>query len=219
MTAPAAAAPGPAPRAAPDPPERRVGLLGGTFDPPHVGHVVAAAWVRAALHLDEVRLVVAHRPWQKAGTRAVTPAADRLALVRAAVAGIEGIGASAVEIDRGGDSYTVDTLTALRAAEPGTDWFVLLGHDAAAGLPSWERWTELPALATFVVVERRLDQADPAPLAVPGFDFVAVDIPRLDISSTELRRRVAAGLPVDGLVPPAVSSAIAARALYREPDV
>ena len=94
---------------------RRVGILGGTFDPPHIGHLGMAVEVRDALALDVVLLVVAHEPWQKVGTRRVSPSADRLALVEAAVADLEGLEASDVEIRHGGPSYTADTLATLAA--------------------------------------------------------------------------------------------------------
>lgn len=214
---PADPAPTRAPLLGADPPVRRVGLLGGTFDPPHVAHVVAAAWVRAALGLDEVRLVVAHRPWQKVGDRQITAAPDRLALVEAAVAPVPGLRASDVELRRGGDSFTIDTLTELAAAEPEVAWFVIVGADAAAGLATWHRWRELPARATFVVVTRGGEAPHPDP--PEEFRIVRVPIPRLEVSSTELRGRLAAGLPIDGLVAPAVSSAIAERGLYRGTSV
>src|SRR5271169_6912648 len=99
-------------------PGARIGIFGGTFDPVHVGHLVAATWAREALGLERVLLVVANVPWQKAGTRAVTPAEDRFLMVQAAVAGVAGLEASRVEIDRGGPSYTVDTVRELLASTP-----------------------------------------------------------------------------------------------------
>src|SRR5271169_3842537 len=99
-------------------PGARIGVLGGTFDPVHVGHLVAAMRAREALGLDRVLLVVANVPWQKAGTRPVTPAEDRFLMVQAAVAGVAGLEASRVEIDRGGPSYTVDTVRELLASTP-----------------------------------------------------------------------------------------------------
>jgi nicotinate-nucleotide adenylyltransferase len=197
----------------PPPDTARLGLLGGTFDPPHVGHVATAAIVRHALSLDELWLVVANRPWQKVGTRAVSPAAVRLALTEAAVAGVDGIRVSSVEIERGGDSYTADTLAALRRERPERDLLVVVGHDAAAGLPTWERAEEVRTGATIVVVDR---PGVPAPPLPPGWAFVRVEVPRLDVSSTDLRHRVRAGRPIDGLVPPAVRALIDAGGLYRD---
>lgn len=187
----------------------RVGVFGGTFDPPHNGHLVVATWVREALGLDVVLLVVAGEPWQKVGTRAISPAGDRLAMVRALCEGVDGISACDLEVRRSGPTYTADTLAALRA--PGRELFLVLGHDAAAGLPTWEREAEVRAACTPVVVERAGVHAPPLP---PGWAWRHVAVPRLDISSTELRSRLQAGRPVDGLVPPGVISCIAARGLY-----
>jgi nicotinate-nucleotide adenylyltransferase len=193
----------------------RLALLGGTFDPPHIGHVATAAMVRYSLKLDELWMVPAHRPWQKVGRRAVSSAEDRLAMVRAAVEGVEGVRVSTVEIDRGGDSYTADTLAGLRAERPGRELLVVLGHDAAAGLPTWERADEVRRGATMVLVDRPGQAGTALP---PGWEFVRVEVPRLEVSSTDLRRRVAAGEPVDGLVPPAVRAVIERRGLYRGGD-
>ena len=132
----------------------RLGLFGGTFDPPHVGHLVTAVNVRHELGLDRVLLVVNDQPWQKLGTREITPAEDRFAMVEAAVGSVEGIEASRIEIDRGGLSFTADTLHDLQAEAPDRELFVVLGSDAAGGLPSWERADEVRALATIVVVDR-----------------------------------------------------------------
>jgi nicotinate-nucleotide adenylyltransferase len=191
----------------------RLALLGGTFDPPHVGHIATAAIVRHALGLDQLWLVVANRPWQKVDQRQVSPAADRLALARAAVADVDGVEVSTIEIDRGGDSYTVDTVAELRAARPGVEVLVVVGADAAAGLPTWERAEELRRATTLVLVDRPgVDHAPPP----PGWAFVRVEVPRLDVSSTDLRRRVRVGEPIDGLVPPAVRSLITERGIYRD---
>lgn len=193
------------------PDAQRVGVLGGTFDPPHIGHLASAVEVRAALGLQEVLLVVANEPWQKVASRPVTPAADRLAMVEAAVEGLDGLRASAVEIERGGPSYTVDTLRELERDRPGTEWFVIVGADAAAGLPTWDRPDELRAAATFALVDR---PGLPGPPPPPGWRFVHVDVPRLDVSSSDLRERVAAGRPLDVLTPPGVVACIRDRRLY-----
>jgi nicotinate-nucleotide adenylyltransferase len=190
----------------------RLGLLGGTFDPPHVGHVATAAIVRHTLALDAVFLVVAHRPWQKEGQRRITSAPDRLAMVEAAVREVDGVVASTIEIDRGGPSYTADTLAQLQAEDPARELFVVLGADAAAGLLTWERPEEVRRRSTLVLVDR---PGTPAPPPPEGWPLVRVTVPRLDVSSTDLRRRVAEGEPIDGLVPPAVRAVIAQRGLYR----
>ncbi len=188
--------------------EERVGVLGGTFDPVHVGHVVAASDCRAALGLDRVLLVVAGDPWQKRG-KVVASAADRLAMVEAATADVEGLEASPVEVERDGASVTADTLEVL--ARPRRSLYLLLGADAVANMSTWRRLEDTKSLATVVVVERAGEHAAP-PGA--GWSVEHVSIPRLDISSTELRARLARGLPVDGLVPPAAVRVIAERGLY-----
>jgi len=189
-----------------------IGIFGGTFDPPHVGHVVAAAITRHHLGLEQVLLTVANRPWQKVGTRAVTPAADRLALVEALVDGIDGLEASSIEIERGGDSYTADTIAEVHRRHGERRAFVIVGSDAAAGLPTWKRADEVRDAATIVLVDR---PGVPSPPLPDGWSFVRVDIPRLDVSSTDIRARVGRGEPIDGLVPRGVRSVIEARGLYR----
>jgi nicotinate-nucleotide adenylyltransferase len=194
---------------------RRLGIFGGTFDPPHVGHLVTAVNVRHELALDKVLLVVAGRPWQKVGTRGISQTADRYAMVEAAVGTVEGLEASRLEIDRPGMSYTADTLEALRADDPDAELFVVLGSDAAAGLPSWERADEVRAAATIVVVERPgTREAEPP----QGWSWERVEVPRLEVSSTDLRARVADGRPLDYLLTPEVIATIEARGLYQDPE-
>ena len=191
--------------------ERRggIGVFGGTFDPPHVGHVAVAANVRWALGLHEVLLVVANEPWQKAHLP-VSSAADRLAMVEAAVAGVPGVAASAVEIERGGPSFTVDTLRELGRRHPRAPLHVVVGTDAAALLDTWERAAEVRERAGVVVVGR-----PGAPEVLPpGWQATHVDVPLLDVSSTDLRARVADGRPLDGLVPAPVLALIRERGLY-----
>ncbi len=191
----------------------RLGLFGGTFDPPHVGHLVTAVNVRHELGLDRVLLVVNDQPWQKLGSREITPGIDRLAMVEAAVGDVEGLEASGIELDRGGMSYTADTLAQLLAADPMLDLHVILGSDAAVGLPGWERADEVRALATIVVVERTGTGEGEPP---PGWSWVRVEVPRLEVSSTDLRARVADGRPLDYLLTPEVIATIGRRGLYRE---
>ena len=195
-------------------PGERLGIFGGTFDPPHVGHLVTAVNVRHELALDRVLLVVNDQPWQKLGTRDISSAEDRFAMVEAAVGDVEGLEASRVELDRGGMSYTADTLTQLLAADPTLDLYVILGSDAAVGVPSWERADEVRALSTIVVVERPGSGEGQPPL---GWSWVRVEVPRLEVSSTDLRARVVDGRPLDYLLPPAVIDTIERRGLYREP--
>ena len=192
----------------------RLGVFGGTFDPPHVGHLVTAVNVRHELALDRVLLVVNDKPWQKLGTRDITPAEDRFAMVEAAVGTVPGIEASRVELERGGMSYTADTLAALQEEGPDRELFVVLGTDAAMGLPTWERADEVRQRATIVVVERPGSGEGEAP---PGWSWRRVEVPRLEVSSTDLRARVAEGRPLDYLLPADVIATIRARHLYREP--
>lgn len=189
---------------------RRIGLFGGTFDPPHVGHLVTAVNVRHALDLDLVLLMVANDPWQKSVARGVTPAADRLAMVEAAVAGVPGLAAGRDEIDRGGASFTADTLAALAARHPGAELFTIVGDDAAAGLPTWERVDEVAARSRLVVVDR-----PGVSVELPtNFEWLRVTSPRLEVSSTDLRARFTDGRPLDYLITEAVREVIAERGLY-----
>ncbi|MFM9111858.1 MAG: nicotinate-nicotinamide nucleotide adenylyltransferase, partial [Actinomycetota bacterium] len=130
----------------------RIGLFGGTFDPPHVGHLVTAVNVRHALDLDLVFVMVANDPWQKTQSREVTTAEDRFAMVEAAVADVEALVAGRHEIDRGGPSFTADTLAQLSAEHPGARLFTIVGDDAASSLPTWARANEVAATSTLVVV-------------------------------------------------------------------
>jgi nicotinate-nucleotide adenylyltransferase len=196
----------------------RLGIFGGTFDPPHVGHLVTAVNVRHELSLDRVLMVVANQPWQKVGLRDISQADDRLAMVEAAVSGIAGLEASGMEIERGGMSYTADTLVALSGIEPRPQLFVILGSDAAAGLATWERVDKVRELATVVVVERPgvsdgMRETAPA----DGWSWVTVEVPRLEVSSTDLRARVQDGRPLDFLLTPAVIECIYQRGLYLSP--
>ena len=188
----------------------RLGLFGGTFDPPHVGHLVTAVNVRHELGLDRVLLEVANRPWQKEGQRAISAAEDRFALVAAAVRGVEGLEASRMEIDRGGVSYTADTLAELERRHAGAELFTIVGSDAAAGLLTWERYDEVARRSRLVVVERPGSDRE-LPREV---DWLRVVVPHLDVSSTDLRSRVADGRPLDFLVPEDVLAEIRDRQMY-----
>ena len=192
---------------------RRFGLFGGTFDPPHVGHLVTAVNVRYELKLDVVSLMVANIPWQKSGTRPITPALDRLAMVEAAVDGVEGLEAGRLEIDLGGPSYTADTLAALAERYPGAELFTIVGDDAAAGLSTWDRWEEVVERSHMVVVDR--PGGDPVALD-PAVEWIRIEVPRLEVSSTDLRARFCDGRPLDYLVTDEVLDVIAARQLYRD---
>jgi nicotinate-nucleotide adenylyltransferase len=188
----------------------RIGVFGGTFDPPHVGHLVTAVNVRHALDLDLVILMVANIPWQKESSRAITPADDRYAMVDAAVRDVPGLVPGRTEIDAGGPSYTADTLVALAAEYPGAQLFTIVGDDAAAGLATWERHEEVVARSRLVVVDRPGPPVELPPLA----DWIRVEVPRLDVSSTDLRARFVDGRPLDYLVTAPVLDVIASRGLY-----
>ena len=189
----------------------KLGVFGGTFDPVHAGHVVVATETRAQLGLDRVLLVVAGDPWQKRG-RVVASASDRFGLATTAVEHLDGIEASAIEIERGEASVTADTLEALSA--PGRELYLVLGADAVANMPTWRRLDETRHLATIVVVERAGDVHSEPP--GPGWRVERVSIPRLDISSTDLRERLRQGRPIDGLVPPDVVHEIHQRGIYTD---
>ena len=192
--------------------ERRIGVFGGTFDPPHVGHLVAAINVAHQLELDHVLFVVANVPWQKVGTRDISGEADRLAMVELAVEGREDLSASAIEIQRGGDSITADTLEDLIPLYPDHDLVVILGSDAAAGVGTWKRGEDLKGLAHMAVVDRPGTTGKRPP---EGFSFEVVPCPLMDISSSDIRERSRQDLPIDYMVPDAVREYIETRRLYR----
>ena len=188
----------------------RIGLFGGTFDPPHVGHLVTAVNVRHALNLDIVILMVANDPWQKSGARDVTTAEDRFAMVEAAVSVVDGVVAGRDEIDRGGPSYTADTLMVLAEKHPGAELFTIVGDDAAAGLTSWTRVDQVVQYSQLVVVDR-----PGVAVGLPKeFDWLRVESPRLEVSSTDLRSRFSDGRPLDYLVTEPVLRVIGQRGLY-----
>jgi len=193
---------------------QRIGVFGGTFDPPHVGHLVTAVNVRHELGLDRLILMVANVPWQKAGTRPITPAADRLAMVAAAVADVSGLEAGDHEIRAGGHSYTADTLATLAEENPGAELYTVVGDDAAARIHTWERAREVVERSQLVVVDR---PGTPVELD-PGLGWIHVEVPRLEVSSTDLRARWADGRPLDYLVTDDVLDVIRDRGLYGQGD-
>jgi nicotinate-nucleotide adenylyltransferase len=199
---------------APDTPTPiRIGILGGTFDPPHAGHVAAARAVIAQLGLDRLLLVVANDPWQKSGQRVVSPAADRFALVEALVPEIPGAEASRLEIDRGGPSYSVDTAEEILAEAGGqpVELYLVVGADLVPELESWHRAEDLQRLVTLAIVSR---PTGPRPAVPPGWQAERVDGPQVSVSSSEIRDLLAEGRPVEGMVPEAVIRCIRRRALY-----
>lgn len=192
---------------------RRVGVFGGTFDPPHVGHLVTAINVRHELNLDIVILMVANIPWQKDGTREISPAVDRLAMVDAAVKGVDGLVPGDDEIIAGGESYTADTLARLGQRFVDAEFFTIVGADAANGFDTWKRSDEVAARSQLVVVDRPGARTEPPRL--PTGEWIRVEVPHLEVSSTDLRDRAVDGRPLDYLVPASVMSVIEDRNLYR----
>jgi nicotinate-nucleotide adenylyltransferase len=180
----------------------------------HIGHLAAAVECRHALDLDRVLLMVANQPWQKVGSRDITPAEDRYAVVAAAVADIPGLEASRLEIDRGGATYTADTLLELRHLHPDAELVLIVGSDLADELHTWARADEVRSLATLAVVTRPGSEVPPS---VEGWGVTAVPVPALDVSSTDLRQRAAAGRPIDVLIPPAAVHCIHRLGLYAGP--
>jgi nicotinate-nucleotide adenylyltransferase len=190
----------------------RLGLFGGTFDPPHNAHLALARAAQGVLKLDALRWIPAGSPWQKA--RSITSAAHREAMVRLAIDGESGFVLDRVELEREGPSYTLDTVNALHAQQPQAELFLVIGADQYAGLHTWRGWQALLGLVTLAVANR----PGPMPAVHPEvlrFAHRVVPLPMLDISATDIRARVALGSPIDLLVPPAVASYISRHGLYR----
>ena len=194
----------------------RLGVMGGTFDPIHHGHLVAAEEARHALRLDRVLFVPAGAPWQKSDST-ISSSSDRLEMVELAIGDNTAFEASRLEIDRAGPTYTIDTLRTFREQRPGAELFFVTGADATLEILSWKQPDEALGLATFVAVTR--PGYDLARLgSLPELDRVVVlEIPALAISSTDIRRRVFEGRPIRYLVPNAVASYIEQRGLYTRP--
>lgn len=189
----------------------RIGLLGGSFDPPHNGHLLAAGDAFEALSLDRLIFIPAAVQPLKIGRACATPH-QRLRMVRLLVDGDERYDVSAIEIDRGGLSYTVDTLAAFSAQWPSAELCWLIGADAIQSFSRWRQPERIVELATVVVMQRAGDAVQTA--GVPGSPrWLATR--RIDISSTEIRERVKQGKSIRGFVPDAVAEFIAAEQLYR----
>jgi len=194
-------------------PARRIGVMGGTFDPVHHGHLVAASEVGHNFALDEVIFVPTGQPYQKE-TRVVSAAEDRYLMTVIATASNPRFSVSRVDIDRPGPTYTIDTLRDLHAAGPNDELFFITGADALAEILTWHAVDELFTLAHFVGCTRPGHRLSGAGL--PDDKVSLVEIPALAISSTECRARVAAGEPVWYLVPDGVVQYIAKRHLYHK---
>jgi nicotinate-nucleotide adenylyltransferase len=188
-------------------------LLGGTFDPPHIAHLVAGEVAYRQLGADRITFLPAGSPWQKAGRR-VTPGPDRLEMTRLATDPIEYFEADGREVARDGWTFTIDTLSSF----DDSDRLVLvLGADAAAGLRTWHRWDAVLERATVAVLPRPGTPHEAVAEAVPS--AVWLDMPKLDVSGTEIRRRAAAGLSVRFLVADPVWRYIEASGLYQHDEV
>jgi len=191
---------------------KRIGLFGGSFDPVHSAHVALARLALSEMQLDEVRWVPAGRAWQK--TAQPVPAQHREAMVRLAIAGEPLFVLERCELQRRGPSFTLDTVRELQEREPGHEWFLIVGQDQYAGLHTWRDWRELLTRVTLAVANR------PGLIPRPHTDVervphTVVALPMMDISSTEIRECVAAGLGIDNLVPAAVAGYIDQHHLYR----
>ena len=193
---------------------RRIGIFGGTFDPVHVGHLVAVVNAMHGASLDRVLMVVANVPWQKERTRAISPAWVRFALLKASIDGVEGLEASDIEIRRGGKSYTIDTVRETKARYPEAEVFLIVGADAARGLASWERSERLSELVTLIVVNRPGTSVTSEELA--GWRTLFVEVPAIDISSTDIRARVREHRPLDFLLTRETIDFIHRSGLYSE---
>lgn len=202
----------------------RLGLFGGTFDPPHVGHLLAASDAYEALHLDRVVFIpAASQPFKQGAVAGST--SERLAMLRLLVGGDARFDLDPIEIDRGGLSYTVDTLDAYAARHPASERYLLIGEDLAAQIATWHQADRIATLAQVVVLARGLDadvasghggpDASPRDRERPAIPLVRIATRRVDVSSSEIRARVRAGLSLRGFVTEAVADYIRAAALYR----
>ncbi len=198
----------------------RAGVLGGTFDPPHLAHLAIGAAAKQALHLDRVLFVPAGDPWRKAG-REVSPASVRLRMLRAALEPLPWAEISAIEVDRPGPSYSADTMEELaRESAPGADWWFIVGDDALTDLPNWHEPERLLAAARLALVWRPPgDPIIPGEVRTRFADIEArldvVPMPPLDVSSTALRERVRSGRATSILLPEGVRTVVDELGLYR----
>jgi nicotinate-nucleotide adenylyltransferase len=189
----------------------RIGVFGGTFDPPHVGHLILAADACDALRLDRLIFVAAAAQPFKVDTPAVAGAADRLEMLRLSVGDDTRYTVDDTEIRRGGLSYTVDTLEEIARRNAGAELFLLIGQDMLDGFSGWKKPARIRELATLAVMQRAGSEGQEKQAAK---GTVAVSTRRVDVSSTEIRARLAAGKSIRGFVTEAVERLIATRGLY-----
>jgi len=194
---------------------RRIGIFGGTFDPPHLGHVSVAKDVADALELEQIVWIPAAVPPHKPDAL-LAPADARLAMVAAATADDARFTVSEIELDRPGPSFTVDTVRALRERWPDVDLFLILGVDQFRELSSWHRPEGIVREVTLAVMDRGGESAKSVLPEIPGFeDVIYVPVGRVDVSATAVRTRAAEGSDISGLVPESVHEIIRDRDLYR----
>ncbi len=196
-----------------------IGLFGGTFDPPHIGHLLLSAESRAQLCLDRLLWILTPNPPHKQG-QPITPLEQRLAMVKLAISGDRDFELSTVEIDRPAPHFTLDTVRIIARQNPGADLVYLMGGDSLRDLPSWRQPADLLAELRFIGVMRRPGDSIDLPALeknIPGLAAKVryVDAPLLDIAAHEIRRRVAAGCPFRYFLPPAVYEYILEHNLYR----
>ena len=189
-----------------------IGLFGGSFDPVHYGHLIVATVAAEKLQLDSLRFVPAREQPFKVGQHR-TSAEHRAAMLALAVAGMPGLSVERSELQRPGPSYTVDTLRHLREREPGEEFALLLGADAAVDLPAWKEADQLRDMARIVVFARPGTAVADSP-----WISTVVEVPAIDISATEVRRRARQGLPVRYWVPDPVAEYITRHRLYLDPE-
>jgi nicotinate-nucleotide adenylyltransferase len=195
-----------------------IGVFGGTFDPPHVGHVAVAEDARSGLGLDRILFVPARVSPFKVGEAGITDPELRLRMTSAALRGHPGLSVDRLELDRDPPSWTVDTLRDLRKRMPDARLHLLLGADQWASFGRWKDVEEIGELADIVVMARDghdPSEVDPGLGAGVDLPWRSVDVRRIDVSSTDIRERVRAGEPIEGLVPPAVARIIHEHELYR----
>jgi nicotinate-nucleotide adenylyltransferase len=186
----------------------KVGILGGTFDPIHIGHLIAASEVHTELELDTVVFMPAGQPWQKQD-REISPAADRLAMVAAAVHSDDRFAVSDMEVIRSGPTYAVDSVKQWLLENPADQIYWIVGSDALTGITTWHEWEEFISLVTVVSVNRS-GHAENVP-----FDFLSIAMPEVRISATDLRNRFATETDTRYLTPEAVRKVVVERGLYK----